>query len=769
MSTWRRSLRLGLGVWAGALVSGVAVAQDPQPVAMAEADWSALVWSSAAEGREPRLLELLERVPAEARAADTAHLLVTNIGKREAQRAEQLARVGADLDKALAEGSSDLVLSHALKHAVELYLLSIDKPAVLAQPRIARLERDALGAARAAEDRGDYFNSSELFARLYNLREEQGTYKDDIQRVGQRLAMIRLYAPERFWQLRAARRDAELSLALARAATDEERTKANADYPPLPPYNPTGDDFREKLRGISDAMVLRAISQSAAKHVEHVTMSAILRGGLAGLRTMLTTQDLAGTFPGIAEEGARQLMLDFIRREDDRLAQAGAIAGSADLMSLVDRLLETNRQSVRLPDVTVLHEFGNGAMASLDEFSGIIWPAEMPRFERSTQGTFVGVGVQIQHDELDNLKVVTPLEGTPAHRAGILPGDLIKKVNGQTTIGFSLDQAVDVITGTPGTTVTLTIDRPGDDGNRQEMDVELTRAVIPLVSVKGWRREGARDNQWDWFIDPASGVGYVRLTQFSEHTDAEFDEAIAQMKPQGLHGLILDLRFNPGGLLDQAVAIASRFIDPAEPNDFRGVIVSTHAQNDEVGKSERAQRRAASLAKVPVIVLINEGSASASEIVCGAIQDYAKGGSVQAVVVGQRSYGKGSVQNVWDMSGSGARAAIKLTTQYYRLPGGRLIHRKPDSSAWGVAPDLSVEMLPEQIADAYRLRQDADVVKLGSDGKPLPGETTPDPARLISEGSDLQLHHALVLLQSRIAANAEQRAGLDKTPGVRNN
>src|ERR1051326_3674711 len=281
-------------------------------------------------------------------------------------------------------------------------------------------------------------------------------------------------------------------------------------------------------------------------------------------------------------------------------------------------------------------------------------------------------------------------------RAGIRAGDLIKKVDGASTEGFSLDQAVDVITGPMDTEVTLTIEREikGENGSKstEEKDYRLTRKDIPIITVKGWKRSGPREDAWDWFIDPQDHIGYVRLMQFSDKTDKDFDEAISQMKAQGLSGLILDLRYNPGGLLDQAVAITSRFVDREASTHYNGMVVTTHTKDNALVQKEPITPGAARLAGVPVIVLINEGSASASEIVSGAIQDYAKSGEVKAMLMGARSYGKGSVQNVWQLSGN-ADAAVKVTTQYYHLPGGRMIHRLPGASAWGVEPQLKVDML----------------------------------------------------------------------------
>ncbi|CAN0586358.1 unnamed protein product, partial [Laminaria digitata] len=204
-------------------------------------------------------------------------------------------------------------------------------------------------------------------------------------------------------------------------------------------------------------------------------------------------------------------------------------------------------------------------------------------------------------------------------------------------------------------------------------------------------------------------IGYLRLTGFTDDSTREFDRAVSTMKQDGLSALILDLRYNPGGLLDQAVQLASRFVS-------KGMIVKTvdasgitESLNEAVRVSDRA-----SLSDIPVIVLVNEGSASASEILSGAIQAGAKQGKLDALVLGNRSFGKGSVQNVYLLPG--ASAAMKVTTNYYHIDAPRMIHKVPGATEWGIEPDLEVDMLPSQQQAALLLRRDADVLPLDENG-----------------------------------------------------
>lgn len=708
-------------------------------------DLSHELWGGARAGDWTRFSEALDNVATKTGggAALAAAKLKEHIAQREADRVKRTAEVREAMAKSLAGEQTPFTMAKSLRSATELQLLATDKDAVVTEPAIKELIERAERTAREQEVSGDILAAYELFALLNTLMEETGTYKADVRRMSQRLEMLRLYAPETLWQLRAARQ---------KAAGEEA----------IPPYNKFGDDFQTKLASINRAMLVTALTRTR-QHKEQVSLTTILLGGLEAVKTMATTTDLRVVFPGLGEAANRDAFVAAVETQEARLRGASKPVDLAGIEAVVNAVRLANDETIRVPVQALYHEFGNGAMSKLDEFSAIIWPDELRRFNKMTQSSFVGVGVQIEYDEQSNIRVVTPLEGTPAHRAGVHPGDILKRVDGRDVFGLSLDQAVDVITGPEGTQVTLTMERktenaePDDSGKApaELKDFTLRRSVINVATVKGWKRSGAKEDDWEWFIDKDSGIGYIRLTQFADTTGKEFDAAVRTMKKNGLKGLVLDLRFNPGGLLDQAVRISRRFI-----NVSGGYVVMMQGPGGVIDQPEYAMPSQATLANLPVVVLINEGSASASEIVSGAVQAYQKdgplNGNLDLLVLGARSFGKGSVQNVWELTPD---ARMKLTTAYYMLPDRRIIHRRPGATDWGVQPNFTVEMLPKQTVDALTIRRNADVIALDEGGKTKAAflkEANPDD--LLEKGIDLQLEAAVVLLKSKAEATAGVQA-----------
>jgi carboxyl-terminal processing protease len=712
------------------------VQPEAAPVNIQTAEWAGNLWRAAKSGDEAAFEQLLAQIPVEATGTPAALTsaavrLREHYANREADRAVRIEEVRAEIAKHLAGGQGITPLSKALVSAMELSDLVKDKQAYLAEPGTIELISKSDTAANDAERAGKWLDASELFVRLQLLLEETPkgqVYKEASSRLGHRLAMLRLYTPERLWELQNQRR-------------------MESEGKPLPPYNALGGDFKEKLDGIAEGMVKDALARSAQGHVDKNDMKAVVLGAIDGVRTLVTTPDLAAAFPGLRDEAQRNAMLVAVDEEEKRV-RADRDVNLADLDRVMRRLAVANDSSVKIHPAAFLHEFGNGGMGALDEFSAIVWPYEIARFNKMIAGNFAGIGVHIEFDEASNVKVVSPIEGSPAHRAGIKSDDLIVKVEGKSVYGLPIDGVVDLITGKRGTPVRVTVERKtaaaeGQEPTKEEIEFALERNTINVASIKGWRRTGVKEHDWDWFVDDASKVAYIRILNFTDETGKDLAKAVHSSRQQGAKGLILDLRFNPGGLLDQGIEVAQQWVD-------EGSIVLTRSQAGVVETAGKGDRTA-SLAELPTVVLVNRGSASASEIVAGALQYYGNRGDLPVVVLGQRTYGKGSVQQVYDMR----RARLKLTSQYYLLPDQRLVHRKPGASVWGVDPNLDVEMLPKQIGDAITLRKSADIL-------PGPGVTPANPDELLTKNLDLQLEAAMVLLEAQSYAGGVKQANAGK-------
>ncbi|MHA1568002.1 MAG: S41 family peptidase [Alphaproteobacteria bacterium] len=356
----------------------------------------------------------------------------------------------------------------------------------------------------------------------------------------------------------------------------------------------------------------------------------------------------------------------------------------------------------------------NGMLSSLDPHSSYLDAKSYREMQVQTRGEFGGLGIEVTM-EAGLVKVVSPIDDTPAYRAGLKPGDFISHIDGDQILGMTLREAVERMRGKVGSDIRITIRRVG----REPFDVTITRAVIKVRSVRS-HAEG--------------DIGYVRITNFSERTEKGLKEAMAKFqKDLGDRwlGVVLDLRNNPGGLLDQAVAVSDAFLD-------KGEIVSTRGRDSD--STRRFNAREGDLANGrPMVVLINGGSASASEIVAGALQDHRR-----AVLLGTRSFGKGSVQTIVPLAG---RGAMRLTTARYYTPSGRSIQAK------GIEPDILAEQAKIEVLNNGKRQSEADLrgaLKNDTDGKETKADgKSPDSGGAKSEDTprDYQLERALDLLR----------------------
>lgn len=734
-------------------------------------DWSKAVWDAASVGDKDGTFTALANIPdtidpdnvTDIRAA--IDLLQANFEKQATEREEQIAEKRAELAEVLAEAKNNDPdkLSEAM--AVVLFLDSIvlDREALLNEPQVRDLIQRAADTAAKAEAEQEWLTAMELYARLNYLEETSQRFKKDLQRQMVRREMLTLYVPERYWDLRDERlRELE---AEAQAKWDEEYAALEADpeateedfeelgkrpeIEGLPEFNPRGADFREKLDGVTPDLVQAAMGQGARHHISGTQLKTMLIAGIDNLQMLIEMEDLQGAFPELAQDSKRQKLLDHLDDEREKLEATRRDISLVDLRRTLSRLIEMNATTLKLPSEVVIHEVGSGAMAQLDEFSQIVWPHELRTFYKRLDSSFIGVGIQIVNDPVTgDLQVYTPMPGMPAVRAGVRAGDIIAKVDGEPTVGMTTDQAVEVITGPRGTDVVLTIKRKGEEGEEITKDITITRDEIEVATVTGWRKLSPAKNDWDWYIDRDQKIGYIRLDKFAQDSTNELNAAINSMRKSGLNGLILDLRFNPGGQLNQAIEISNLFIE-------QGTLVSTVSSRTEPPRSHSANKWKASLAGLPMVLLVNSNSASSSEIVAGAIKDYGDAGNIHALVLGERTYGKGTVQNLHRVN---SNAAMKVTTQFYQLPGGKVIHRRPGDANWGVAPNLEIPLLPSQVTDALILRRDADVFQIDENGEVLEFQPRnpdsditerPDPQDLIDKGIDLQLQTAVILLKTQ--------------------
>ena len=354
-----------------------------------------------------------------------------------------------------------------------------------------------------------------------------------------------------------------------------------------------------------------------------------------------------------------------------------------------DVLEQVRRNYVDAPsDKELIEAALSGMMSSLDPHSSYMPPKNFEDMQVVTKGEFGGLGIEVTMEN-GLVKVIAPIDDTPASRAGMRPNDLIAELDGKPIMGLTLSEAVELMRGQKGTPITLTVLREGED---EPLEIRIVRDTIRIRAVRS-RVEG-----------PDKNIAYIRLTTFNQQTTKSLKEAFnklpAEIGSKNLAGFIIDLRNNPGGLLREAISVSDTMLD-------RGEIVSTRGRNDD--DSSRFSARRGDMAKgLPIVVMINGGSASASEIVAGALQDHHR-----AIIIGTQSFGKGSVQSIMPLGNDGA---LRMTTARYYTPSGRSIQ------ATGITPDIIAEQqLPEDLKDR-KGRREADL-RGALDGKDIDGSS----------------------------------------------
>jgi carboxyl-terminal processing protease len=406
---------------------------------------------------------------------------------------------------------------------------------------------------------------------------------------------------------------------------------------------------------------------------------------------------------------------------------------------LVDTIDQVERNYVQQIDRRELIEAAiRGVTAKLDPYSSYIGPGEIEQFRSTVESEFGGIGIQITLDQ-GELKILSPLYGTPAYKAGLLAGDRIVEIDGKSTDNLSLDEATELLKGEEGTSLSLTVIHPDSQSKEK---ITVTRQLIHVETALGDRRKN--DDTWDFMLDPKLRIGYIRLTAFSRDAAGELYRALQQLQAQQMRGLILDLRFNPGGLLNAAIEVSDFFL-------AEGQIVSTKGRS--IPERSWEAHKTGTFEGFPIVILVNRFSASASEIVAACLQDHKR-----AVVMGERTWGKGSVQSVIELEDG--KSALKLTTASYIRPSGKNIHRFPDSKEedeWGVMPDQGFELKlsDKEMVQLLQDRRQRDILQNNHNAKTA--HENQDKQKPEKPFVDRQLQMALKYLTTELNKPKEQR------------
>ncbi|MFZ9011105.1 MAG: S41 family peptidase, partial [Anaerohalosphaeraceae bacterium] len=499
-----------------------------------------------------------------------------------------------------------------------------------------------------------------------------------------------------------------------------------------------GETATERYQGIEPEMFLRALQLLGGNYVHEVDYQQMITDALK--RCRLLARVLENTQESLAWSATKEqlsewnLGLETLQPEDDQLTQ-NTEKKPESVLRVFEGVLALNAITLKLPETVVIAHFAEAALASLDPFTSLVWPWNVKDFEKSMTQQFTGIGVEISKST-GILKVVSLLPDTPAYKSGLDADDEIVAVDGEPTEDMSIRCAVSKITGPKGTKVSLTIRRPSTG---ETTEVVIRRDKIVVQPLRGWTRDAG--GEWNDLIDIENRIGYIRLTAFTENSGPDLDESLRKLEKAGLNGLILDLRFNSGGYLQASADVVDLFVK-------EGLIVTSKPRQGL--ETYEIAHRSGTHPDYPMVVLINGSSASASEIVAGALQDPKHR---RATLVGQRSYGKGSVQVVTPYTGDGSQ--LKYTIAYYHLPSNQRVQNryqviKEGRKDWGIAPDVEVELRTNEIKEMVDIQRNNDVLAR-TDHEANGGSMKRHAIRETLQ-ADPQLSIGLLVLQSKLTA-----------------
>ncbi|MHC4644676.1 MAG: S41 family peptidase [Planctomycetota bacterium] len=413
-------------------------------------------------------------------------------------------------------------------------------------------------------------------------------------------------------------------------------------------------------------------------------------------------------------------------------------------IEVFEKVLALNAATVEFPSTVLIAQYADAAFSALDPYTVMVWPRQVKEFEKEMTREFTGIGIEITKQK-GLLTVASLLPDTPAYRSGLDAGDVIDAVDGIETKDMSLVCAVRMITGPAGTDVKLTVKRQSEF---EKKEICITRAKITVPTIRGWQRSEA--GRWRYMVDEQDKIGYVRVTSFTSGTASNLNKTLEELEAGGLRGLILDLRFNSGGLLDSAIEVTDEFVPEGKivhtkPKWGMPTYAVAHREGTHLG--------------YPMVVLINGYSASASEIVAGALQDKVHS---RAILVGQRTLGKGSVQGITPYPGGGAQ--LKYTMAYYHLPSGQRVEtqeemKKQDRTDWGVGPNVELRLRSDELRNLLSVQRDNDVLVRAdheNDSTPLKRHTLEETLE-----ADPQLAVGILVAKSQLVEEESKAANLE--------
>ncbi len=473
----------------------------------------------------------------------------------------------------------------------------------------------------------------------------------------------------------------------------------------VPDPNQETISWEKRREGVSYTIYSAALRRIVDNYVDQPDFREMAKKALEYCTLLAETSKLSQTFTQMQDS----LLTDsYLKQLAELKTQLDSTPknelGFSHLLGLLRHVQDINKQTLQLPLDVITAEFAEGSFVALDGYSYVIWPGDVQTFNKDMTGEFSGIGVEITKPAAF-LVVNSLLEGSPAEKAGLDAGDKITAVDGKSTTNITLEMCVQRITGKSGTDVTLTIER---DSFKKPKDFTITRQRIVVHTIKGLYRDPS--GQWQHFVDKDQGIAYVQVTNFYGETAFSLRSTLRKLKSQNMTSLILDLRNNSGGFLSTAIQMVDSFIS-------RGTIVSTRNRDGANEKTDHARSENTFDEKLPLIVLVNSNSASASEIVSGALKDHNR-----ALIVGSRTFGKGNVQEIHNLRPT--QAQLKMTVAYYYLPSGRRVHRDPKdkiSKDYGVEPHLTLELTGQQNLDWITTKRQAGI--LHSNGQNLDQNT----------------------------------------------